>query len=60
MSLEPVVGSVVRYIKTHEGHTCRVTGTVHNDKNKLMKVAVRCECGSQLFLNPRDMELMRL
>ena len=50
------LGDRVRYVKTHEGHVCRVTGLVENAKSELVKVSVRCECGAALLLNPKDME----
>jgi hypothetical protein len=57
---DPKLGQTVRYTKTHEGHLCKVTGLVYGlrkNKNKLAKVSVRCECGAQLLLNPRDYEI---
>ena len=50
------IGDTVRYIKTHEGHLCTITGLIHNYKNELVKVAVHCHCGSELFLNPKDIK----
>ena len=50
------LGDRVRYVKTHEGHVCRVTGLVENAKSELVKVSVRCECGAALLLNPKDVE----
>ena len=55
---EPALGQAVRYTKTHEGHLCVVTGLVRNDKNQLVKVAVWCECLSELLLNPQDYEVL--
>ena len=52
--LTPALGARIQYIKTHEGHLGRVTGVVHNKKGKLVKVGMRCDCGSNLWLNPRD------
>ena len=50
------LGTRVRYVKTHEGHVCRVTGLVENAKGQLAKVSVRCQCGAALLLNPKDVE----
>lgn len=50
------LGSIVRYVKTHEGHRCRVTGWVENASGLPVKVSVRCECGAALLLNPQDVE----
>ena len=46
------IGDRVLYVKTHEGHRCTVTGTVYDRENRLVKVGVRCDCGSDLWLNP--------
>lgn len=50
------LGDYVRYTKTHEGHRCRVTGLIyrHDRLDELIKVAVHCQCGAELWLNPRD------
>lgn len=50
------VGDTVRYIKTHEGHLCRVTGVVANEKGQIIKLSVRCQCGAALLLNPKDVQ----
>ena len=50
------LGDTVRYIKTHEGHLCRVTGTAENSKGDTQWVSVRCQCGAALWLRMQDVE----
>jgi len=51
-------GDRVRYIKTHEGHLCRVTCVIRVS-DEVMKIAVLCDCGSELLLNPTDIEKVK-
>ena len=53
------LGDRVKYIKTHEGHFCTVTGVITNDKNKIQKIHVRCDCGPYLYLNPKDVKVQK-
>ena len=53
------LGSKVKYIKTHEGHFGKVSALVHNAKGTLVKVGMQCGCGSNLWLNPKDLEVVK-
>ena len=53
------LGQRIRYIKTHEGHLGRVTSMVHKHGDlakEVVKYGIKCDCGAELSLNPRDLQ----
>ena len=51
------IGTRMVYVKTHEGHHGRITGTVKNTNGELIRVAFLCDCGANLWLKPDDLTI---